>query len=797
VIATEMLNAFAESWTDFMLGGLIDGSILLVLLCLLWLLLRRRVSAQFRYCLFLLVLLRVVLPLQVTLPRWCEFLSPSHVVAHLFGAARADRPATHLPTITDDFELAFEEDLSDVQQSQSPVLSPTGASLPPPRLSLASQIMLGWAAVVVGLLAWTLVMQRRLRRVLLRATQIESEEFEIDLDELRTRVGVRQHVPILASSELVSPAVAGLWNPRILLPADFADSLGPQQLRWIISHELAHIRRRDLWLAGFQKAVQIVHFFNPAIWLTNWIINRQREYACDDAALASGDVPRRECAAAFLSIVERVNRRPDTAPLPLSFLRSPNPLRRRLMRILDTDRPLRPRLTLGSILVLTVIASFVVPQVRPEVWAQNEGISSAKDPQSESPSAAVPAEAGSKPHSVEDRLESLEDEVRQLRKALRDLAAAHRNAGTSVPQRTAELFAPVKRMDLAIVNRQGEIVVVSPIKNLSGSRPAAIIAHLAPNGSQVKKGDLVTELDSENLRDELDVATINREAAKARMLQASARHDNQLAQNETTRAEDQLKVDLAEVELKTYKEATFPLELKKLQAKVEEAQEALEFAQKLAAKGYQSKGDVRKAENALSIAKSDLERLQKFDRTMQITKLEGALAQAMAALEATKHENAAKIAEAKAVKAAAAQVLALADEKIKSLESQIGKCKLLAPVDGIVRYSSNLIKQGTVVRERQPLLSIVPLSDEQEQVLKDVLVIPIAAVHKRGDRTACFVETPNGLEQRTIELGQSNSSFVQVIGGLKEGEKVLLGRVSLTEQPGRRSAGTPTPPRER
>jgi len=730
-------------------------------------------------------------------------------MARVLQTIGAERPLTQLPTMIDDIEIVPEGAPPDLQQSQAPALSATRAVLPPPRLSLTAQIMLGWATVVVGLLARTLVMQWRQRRVLRRATQIESERFKCDLDDLRTRVGLRQRVCILTSSEVASPAVAGLWRPCVLLPANFADSLLPQQLRWIILHELAHIRRRDLWLAAFQKAVQIVHFFNPAVWLANWIVNRQREYACDDAALVAGEIPRRDCAAAFLSIVERVDQRPAIAPLPLGFLRSSNPFRRRLMRILDTDRPLRPRLTLGSILVLAVIASFVVPQMRIRAWAQSEEASSEKDPQSGSPSAAAgqdprpsgrsqsPAEAKSKPHSLEDRLESLENEVRQLRKALQDLTAAHRSAGTSTAPRTAQLFAAVRTMDLAIANRQGEIVVVSPIKNLSGSRPAAIIAHLAPNGSQVKKGDVVAEFDSESLREQLDVAAIMKEAAKAQILQASARYESQLTQNEATRAEDQLQVDLAKVELQTYKEAAFPLELKKLEAKVEDAQEALEFAQKLAAKGYQSKGDVKKAENALSIAKSDLEKLQKFDRTMQITKLEGALSQAMATLKATEHDNAAKIAEAKAMKEAATQALAMADTKLKSMENQVDKCKLLAPDDGIVRYSGNLIKQGAVVREGQPILSVVPLSAKQEEVLKDVLVIPVAAVHNFGDGTLCFVETPNGLEQRTVQLGQSDSSFVQVIDGLKEGERVLLGRVNLTEQPGRSSTGTLAPPRAR
>ena len=249
------------------------------------------------------------------------------------------------------------------------------------------------------------------------------------------------------------------------------------------------------------------------------------------------------------------------------------------MRILDTDRPLRPRLTLGSIMVLTLIAFFVVPQLRPGGWAQSEKTSSEKDPQSGAPSDVASqgakragrsqsrGEVGSKPHNLENRLGRLENDVRQLRKALQDLAAAHRSAGSSTPQGTAELFVPVERMDITIPNRQGETVVVSPMENLSGSGPAGIIAHLIPNGSQVKKGDLLVEFDSENPREYLNTATLNREITRAEMLQASARYDVQQTHNDAARAEDQLQVDLAKLELQAYKEATFPLELKKLEAK--------------------------------------------------------------------------------------------------------------------------------------------------------------------------------------------------------------------------------------
>ena len=48
-------------------------------------------------------------------------------------------------------------------------------------------------------------------------------------------------------------------------------------------HELAHIKRRDLWVNLVQTVLQIVYFYNPFIWLANWMIRRVREQAVDEA----------------------------------------------------------------------------------------------------------------------------------------------------------------------------------------------------------------------------------------------------------------------------------------------------------------------------------------------------------------------------------------------------------------------------------------------------------------------------------------------------------------------------------
>ena len=167
-----------------------------------------------------------------------------------------------------------------------------------------------------------------------------------------------------STSSLHSPAVGGLVWPTVVIPPDLDESLTPKQLTWVLLHELAHIRRGDLWVVVVQRVVQAVFFFNPAVHLANWIIDELREYACDDAALAACKTSRRDCGEGFLAIVERsVERAPVAAPA-LGLFESRMQIRRRLLRILDNHRTVHAGLSRPAAFSLLVLALFVL-LVRP------------------------------------------------------------------------------------------------------------------------------------------------------------------------------------------------------------------------------------------------------------------------------------------------------------------------------------------------------------------------------------------------------------------------------------------------
>ena len=97
---------------------------------------------------------------------------------------------------------------------------------------------------------------------------------------------LRMAAPLLRVSAHVSEAVAvGFLKPMILFPAAWLAELPPDILESVIAHELAHIRRYDLWVNLTQRLVEAVLFYHPAVW---WLSNRvriERELCCDEIAV--------------------------------------------------------------------------------------------------------------------------------------------------------------------------------------------------------------------------------------------------------------------------------------------------------------------------------------------------------------------------------------------------------------------------------------------------------------------------------------------------------------------------------
>jgi beta-lactamase regulating signal transducer with metallopeptidase domain len=127
-----------------------------------------------------------------------------------------------------------------------------------------------------------LVLERMRRR---QSLPVSGRLRDLCLD-LQVRLGVTRAIRYCQCAWLEAPAVIGWLRPVVFLPLTALTGLSERQLQAVIAHELAHIKRLDSLVNGFQVVVETLLFYHPAVWWMNQRIRTERENCCDDTAIA-------------------------------------------------------------------------------------------------------------------------------------------------------------------------------------------------------------------------------------------------------------------------------------------------------------------------------------------------------------------------------------------------------------------------------------------------------------------------------------------------------------------------------
>jgi TonB family protein len=149
-------------------------------------------------------------------------------------------------------------------------------------------VMLTWFAGVIfflGRLNAGFLIARRMRFV---ATEAPPADLQEMFDELCARLEVSRPVRLLKSALVEVPTVIGWLRPVVLVPVSCFTGLSSAQIKAILSHELAHIRRHDYLVSVFQSVIEALLFYHPAVWWVSKQVRRERECCCDDMAVGVG-----------------------------------------------------------------------------------------------------------------------------------------------------------------------------------------------------------------------------------------------------------------------------------------------------------------------------------------------------------------------------------------------------------------------------------------------------------------------------------------------------------------------------
>ena len=254
---TEHFNLAGYAFVKFALRMLVQSSVLIAVLLLAELLLRRRVRAIFRYWMWMLVIVHLI--------------SPPVPLAHsILGYLSGGKTASMFTS-------------QSLPQLDAGSVSAMGVAS---AITWQGIVFLVWLVVVVT--AGILLLRRTfLVRQLVSNAKQATWLMKDALEYCGKCVGVKKRVRLKVSTDGMGPAVCGLLCPVVLVPHNLAPTLGARHLRVVLLHELAHIKRGDLWVNLAQTILQIIYFYNPLLWVANSIIRKVREQAVNETVLAA------------------------------------------------------------------------------------------------------------------------------------------------------------------------------------------------------------------------------------------------------------------------------------------------------------------------------------------------------------------------------------------------------------------------------------------------------------------------------------------------------------------------------
>jgi HlyD family secretion protein len=280
---------------------------------------------------------------------------------------------------------------------------------------------------------------------------------------------------------------------------------------------------------------------------------------------------------------------------------------------------------------------------------------------------------------------------------------------------TDAILHEVARRDFRLdITERGEIKSggVTEVRSLVKSKntTGTSILRIVPEGTEVKAGEFLVELDSSALKEELTTQKINYNTAKALMVEAKNLYETAI------------------IAKREYLEGTYVQERQVIESEIFVAEENLnrakeyyEYSKKLAAKGYvndlQLEADrfaVEKSEKELAAARTKLKVLDEFTKAKMVKQLESDIATTQAKWESEQNS------------------FELEQTKLADQQDQIEKCTITAPRDGTVVFAhdrnrggneSVIIQEGTIIRERQVIIQLPdPSTMEVELKVNESLI---------------------------------------------------------------------------
>lgn len=302
----------------FVLTASLYASVVGLVIIIIKMILKSRLSANWHYLLWMVLILKLLVP-----------FGPESAFS-LFNAA-PEMPQV-MTEASDQMGQQYEAPLT--AENLHPYQPPAQQSADV-KTAVRTENFLpcAWAAGVVSAAVWLVFAFCSLHRRLRQGSPVADERVLQIFAACKARMGINRNDISLVVQELVgTPSLFGVFSPKILLPPSVL-SLSDKELGYILLHELAHYKRKDVLVNYLLLVLQALHWFNPAIWYCFKRIRQDMEVATDERVLSVlENTEHKDYGRALLAVLEGFAA-PRLAPRLLGMVDDKQNIERRINMI--------------------------------------------------------------------------------------------------------------------------------------------------------------------------------------------------------------------------------------------------------------------------------------------------------------------------------------------------------------------------------------------------------------------------------------------------------------------------------
>lgn len=261
----------------------LEGSLIICMILLIKFILKNRQGALWHYCIWLILILRLMIP----------YLPESSIsIFNVFNPAVNNlypiQSNTSKVSKIQNMQIPHTVLAQQNSKTQNPVhdISYNIVNNSNGTLNSKTEIMLLWLIGVIIFAVYIAFINLKLLSKIRKSKYLNDESINQILEGCKAGMNIKVKIRIMLTDEIHTPSLFGIIAPVLLLPSDIINKVSKDELKHIFLHELSHLRRKDNVISWIVVCLKAIHWFNPIIWYGFYKMHEDSEMACDAKALS-------------------------------------------------------------------------------------------------------------------------------------------------------------------------------------------------------------------------------------------------------------------------------------------------------------------------------------------------------------------------------------------------------------------------------------------------------------------------------------------------------------------------------